>query len=149
MEDVKSIPFPQADDVEKILALANLENANRFNDSDYISINLGNITKRQVSYYTSACIYLGFLTISKELSHDGIEFRRLNPSDQEVELARRFIADRVVGVIFMKEKLYSIELSREEIAVQIQKYYPFYSEVLYNRRAQTVKSWLRWLHYRI
>ena len=57
----RHIPFPQADDFEKIITILNLSNESLLKNSDSLSSILGGISIRQVSYYLSAAMYLGLI----------------------------------------------------------------------------------------
>lgn len=50
------IPFPQADDFEKVISLINIPDESKLSDKKYISFVLENVTDRQVMYYLSAAI---------------------------------------------------------------------------------------------
>ena len=140
------VPFPQADDLGKVISLVNISNIEKLKDEKYLSNLLGGITNRQLSYYTSACIYLGFFTRTKKLTEEGEKFRMMNSSQQEIELIRVLLADEILGTLFITEKVFETEITKHDIIAKISEYYPEYSEVIYNRRSQTVSSWLKWLH---
>ena len=71
---MSEVPFPQADKLEKILLL--VRNIKTLSKNDIMrQLNLG--TERQLQYYISAAIYLGFIAPSgnkKQLTESGKRF---------------------------------------------------------------------------
>lgn len=142
----KSIPFPQANDFEKVVRILNVEQEDKLNDKHYMSIQLDMITDRQVQYYVSACAYLGLINGKKEFTEIAHELRTMNSSEQLVELARLIVSDKIFGTVYFTQKMYHVKLSIDDI-VEIMKENKvlFDSEAMYTRRAQTVSSWIAWI----
>ena len=139
------IPFPQADDFEKIISLINIPDEQKLNDKQYISFVLENVAERQVMYYLSATMYLGSIDKNKQFTELGFYIRSLSQSGQRVELIRLLIADKVFGTVYLTEKIYGVKLEKNEVIDIIKTEYPHYSDVLYERRYQTVKKWVTWI----
>lgn len=144
MEVNKLIPFPQADDFTKIITLINLSSEN-FKDNEYIKSNLAGITDRQVNYYISAIQYLNIIDIKRNLTDLGYKLQSLNSAEQTIELLRIMISDEIIGTAFLTEIIYDFQLEKDELINMIRKKYPSYSKEIYSRRAQTLKSWLKWM----
>ena len=144
MEENKLIPFPQADDFSKVILLINFPKE-KLKDNGYIKTNLGNITERQVSYYISAAQYLNIIDPKRNITDVGLKLQSLNSAEQIIELIRIMIADEIIGTAFLTEIIYDFQLEKEELISMIRKKYPAYSDKIYSRRAQTLKSWLKWM----
>ena len=142
----KEIPFPQANDFEKVVRILNIDQENKLNEKKYMSAVLDMISERQVQYYISACMYLGLINDNKRFTEIANELRLLNSSEQTVELARLVVSDKIFGKAYFTQKLYKIKLSTDDI-IEIMKEagVNFESEEMYKRRAQTVSSWLTWI----
>ena len=142
----RDVPFPQANDFDKVIRILNIDQEEKLGDKQYLSIQLDMITDRQVQYYISACAYLGLINGKKEFTEIARELRMLNSSEQTVELARLIVSDKVFGKAYFSQKLYNVKLSTEDI-IEIMKEnnVSFESDAMYKRRAQTVTSWLCWI----
>lgn len=149
-ENNRIIPFPQANDFDKVIRILNIEQEDKLGDKLYMSVQLDMITDRQVQYYISACAYLGLVNEHKEFTQIARELRQLNSSEQTVELARLIVSDKVFGRAYFTQKMYHIKLTTEDV-VEIMKENKvlFDSEAMYVRRAQTVSSWLAWIEKEI
>lgn len=145
-EKSKGVPFPQANDFDKVVRILNIEQEEKLGDKQYISVQLDMLSDRQVQYYISACTYLGLINSNKKFTQIANEIRLLNSSEQTVELARLIVSDKVFGKAYFMQKLLKVKLSTEDV-VELMKENGvlFDSEAMYLRRAQTVTSWLAWI----
>ena len=139
------VPFPQANDFEKIVCLTNINNELCLKDFEFMSAFLGGITERQVSYYLSAAMYLGIINRDKKFTGLGNHLRTLNKFAQIIELIHILLSDSIIGSAYITQKVLEMRMETEDIAELIKKYYPDYTEPIYRRRAQTVQSWLTWI----
>lgn len=142
----KRPPFPQANDLEKIVQIINVPDSIKILNDNELGGYLDGITSRQARYYIAAAKYLGILDSNKHFSEEGVKFRKMNAYMQRVELIRLVLSDAVFGTVFLSEKILGITLSRQDIAEIIEKEYPEYCETIYLRRAQTVRSWVNWIN---
>lgn len=143
----KYIPFPQADDIEKIFAIVNVSKSEYLSDYKKMSTILENISERQVSYYLSAAIYLGIIEIKnrkKVLTKYGMYLRTLNSSLQCAELIVTILSDPVFRKTYIFQKLYG-ERNVEDVVPLIKEYHPECTDKVCLRRSQTVISWVRWI----
>ena len=139
------IPFPQADDFDKIIRIVNISDEVKLMDFELMGAYLDGITDRQVSYYLSAAMYLGILDKNKKFTSLGNEIRKLNNYSRIIELIRILIADEVIGKIYISQKVLGVQYEKEDVAELIKEKYTQYSEPIYMRRAQTVLCWLEWI----
>ena len=101
-------------------------------------------TDRQVTYYVSACVYLGFITPNREFTEYGREVLSMPRSEKIVEIVRRIISDPIFGYVFFMQRLLGVKLEREDI-IDLMKKHTVLTEQLYKRRAQTVVKWVEWI----
>lgn len=138
-------PFPQANDINKVIKIINIDHEDNLKDYGYMCMYLGDITSRQVDYYISACTYLNIINPNKEFTSLGDELRELTGLEQSVRLAQIIVSDVVFGEVYFMQKFLGLEMSVEDVAERMKKHITFDSEAMYLRRASTVCSWLRWI----
>lgn len=140
-----NVPFPQANDFEKVITVLNVDNAEKLKNYESMCILLGDISSRQVDYYESACIYLGLVTKEKTFTELGLKIRKLNGVQQEVALARTIVADEVFGTVYFLQKMLGVTLENNDVVKIMKKSVPLSTEKMYIRRASTVMSWVKWI----
>lgn len=147
MDAIKeSFPFPQADNMNKIILLLNLEDARLLLDRVFLSRFLGGISQRQVSYYTSAMKYLGLLTAERKYTARAIYMRGLSTLFQNIELARILISDPLLARVYFMEKALETKLDKEDIIEIMREFISLGSDEMYRRRSQTVMGWVSWIN---
>ena len=99
MED-NNYTFPQANDLEKVITVMSIARADLIRDRVHIAHILGDVSDRQVTYYVSACVYLGFITPTREFTEYGLEVLAMPRSEKNDEIARRIISDHIFGYVF-------------------------------------------------
>ena len=140
-----SIPFPQADDFEKVIMIINISNPDNLKDTKYLMDYLGGITDRQVAYYRSAAMYLGFINKDKEFTSIGEGIRCLDTYSQKAEFMYAITCDPIMGKAYYIGKLLGEPLSGDDIGDMIHQYYPQYDKPMLHRRGQTAASWIKWI----
>ena len=145
MENSSRPPFPQANDLEKIVKIINVPIPEKILNDDELGAYLDGITSRQARYYIAAAKFLGILDASKAFTLEGLKLRNMNTYMQRVELIRIVLSDTVFGTVYLSQKILGMTLSRQDIAEIIEKEYPDYCDAIYLRRAQTVISWVNWI----
>lgn len=147
METVNShYPFPQADDINKIIILLNLDDDALLSDSASLRRSLGGVTERQVSYYISAMKYLGLITSDRKYTPLAINLRELSTFNQNIELAKLLLTDPILANVYFMEKALETKFDREDVMNIMREYVEFGSEIMYQRRSQTVMSWISWIN---
>lgn len=137
--------FPQANDLEKVVTIMSIGDQLLIKNKVQLAHVLGVLSRRQVDYYVSACIYLGFITPSREFTPYGLRVLSLPRSEKIVEIARRIISNPVFGTVYFLQRLAGTPLEKIEV-VGIMKEHVDLTEVVYKRRAQTVMSWVEWIN---
>lgn len=140
-----NIPFPQADNFDRIVKILDVNDEKNLSDFEFMCAFLDGITDRQVSYYLSAAMYLGILDREKHYTAIGIEIKKMDHYSRISELIRLLISDKIIGKIYVSQKVLGLTYNKDDIAEIIKQGYPEYSEPIYKRRAQTVQSWLDWI----
>lgn len=141
------IPFPQADDFEKIVFILNISNEEDLNNIFKMKVLLGNISDRQVSYYLSAASFLGLLVTTNGKKYFSLYATRLRKQNSYMQIAE-LISLVLQNPIFNKVYIFSILFGKQEVedvATIIKTYYPLYSDAICFRRSQTVLSWVKWI----
>lgn len=147
METVNTtFPFPQADDINKIIILLNLDDEALLSDSAFLGRFLGDITERQVSYYTSAMKYLGLISSDRKYSQHAVYMRELSTLNQNIELAKLLLTDPILAKVYFMEKALETKLDRDDVVDVMREYLDLGSENMYQRRSQTVMSWISWIN---
>ena len=138
-----NIPFPQANDLGKILIL--IDSFNYCTDSQLLTkLNLS--TKRQLDYYKSASLFLGFFTKNKRysLSESGL---RISGTDK-IYKKEIFIIELLKTKILRKIVFNYNENKIEEILNEFNSF-DLLSDSTKQRRISTIKTWVKWLNFNI
>ena len=144
-QEDKKIPFPQANDFDKIYDLICLEDELKLHDKEFLKnyLNLG--TERQISYYLSAIEFLGVITHSKEYSELGIKIRNASADLKILMICKKIVSLPVFGEVFLMKYLYNDYPNQEDIAQLISLIYEIDNYEVCKRRASTVSKWLDWI----
>ena len=144
--DLISIPYPQADVPEKLsnfmyyLSLNHILTEELARDLD--------VDKRQIDYYGNALKYLGFITITKDyflLTSKGKKYLGANENDQKKILIDAFLSIPSIRASFIKYKTNPM-VSNYTIGNEIIKYRSELSVSTTQRRATTIKAWIRFIN---
>ncbi len=146
--DPPGIPFPQADDFEKVINIVELVHAG-FNEkedfADYFAFD-----KRQADYYFNAARYLGLVDKNKEtvrLTRQGREVAEASRNKRHTLLIRTILLRKVFYDTFLsmeKEPLPETEnkmitfMANNNVLTESTEY-------MRKRRSRTIISWCRWI----
>ena len=100
-QEDKKIPFPQANDFNKIYNLICMDDESKLIDKEYLKTYLNLGTERQIAYYLSACEFLGVINRSKEYTELGKNIRNTN-SDLRIVMICKIIISIIIFI-----KIYS------------------------------------------
>ena len=147
-----TIPFPQADNFERIVDLLSLLMVEDLT-SDEITINY-DFTSRQTFYYTDAAIYLGLVEKKRikdrtlhSLTQKGKVIMAKKHKEKNLDITRQILEHEVMNKTLRRYLEKASPLENEEV-VEIMKscyVHNVKSENTYERRAQTVSSWINWI----
>lgn len=142
---MNNAPFPQANDFGKVITIVNVENEEKLKDYDRMGVLLGDVSSRQVDYYTAACAYLGILDEEKHFTPLGKSLRTMHGIDQLAELARIVVSDKVFGTVYFQQKFSGLQLEKNDVIEIMKENVLLATEPMYERRASTVISWVKWI----
>lgn len=144
MENQNNIPFPQANDFTKILAIIELESIDDVKNPTKLC-EMFSVARRQVDYYVSACQFLGILDRKKNFTELGFRLREENFNYKRVLLAKAIISAPIFGEVFIMNYFTNKKMNVNEIAEIIHDRVDLPKIGVCKRRASTVISWLNWI----
>lgn len=138
-----SIPFPQANDINKVIALvqAGDEIIGNKEKAKYV-INVG--TPRQVSYYLSALQYLKYLGQNKKLTERALKLQN-SKSELVSDIYNQLLEDKLFGKAYHDFKVTG-QVNIDKVASDLKKENKRLSESTLKRRASTIRSWVEWMY---
>ncbi len=144
-----SIPFPQANDLNKVIDIVSAIDQGFFRVSDFAEY--FGFVERQVSYYLSAARYLGFIGTIDHLGVTPVGLRLTKEKSRlnRTEIVLKSLISRPVFrdcIILLEHYGYNpTAITTEEIGKVISTYRSDISGDTVARRASTVRNWLNWL----
>lgn len=138
-----SIPFPQANDINKVIALVQagddiIEDKEKAKDV----IDVG--TPRQVSYYLSALQYLKYLGQNKKLTERALKLKN-SKSELVSDIYNQLLKDKLFGKAYHDFKATG-EVNIDKVTSDLKKENKRLSESTLKRRASTIRSWVEWMY---
>lgn len=138
-----SIPFPQANDINKVIALVQagdeiIENKEKAKEV----INVG--TPRQVSYYLSALQYLKYLGQNKKLTERALKLQN-SKSELVSDIYNQLLEDKLFGKAYHDFKVTG-KVNMDKVTSDLKKENQRLSESTLRRRASTIRSWVEWMY---
>ena len=140
-------PFPQANDLEKVIALLNVDREGTLCNNAYLQTLLGVGSDRQVCYYLSAGRFIGFVGKGRTFSPLGNRLREMGPTEQKAEIARIIVADQVFGTIYFRQKFLGFTFDEDDIkTIMMECGVPLGTDGMYSRRSSTISSWIKYIN---
>ena len=138
-----SIPFPQANDINKVITLVQagddiIENKEKAKDV----IKVG--TPRQVSYYLSALQYLKYLGQDKKLTDRALKLKD-SKSELVSDIYNQLLEDKLFGKAYHDFKVTG-KVNIDKVTSDLKKESQRLSESTLRRRASTIRSWVEWMY---
>jgi len=152
-EHEPGIPYPQANDLDKVITLVTNFNSAKLSDKQAIA-DYFEIEKRQGDYYANAGIYLGLLqrvpsSTKFALTENGEKIARSgDPSQRNLLLLKEMLKKPslyAIIALFEKNNRDSSSLNIDILTSIIRKYRLELNSNTGRRRASAVKNWLRWI----
>ena len=140
----KKVPFPQANDFNKVVKLLSVDE-DYLEDNDFIKECINVTVDRQVSYYLSALMYLGIIDKDRKYTNLGTKIRKMSSQLKTVELVNLLLSDDIIRYAYSYEKVTAVPFSLKMAIEMIKKDYPDYSEGIYDRRGRSILSWVDWV----
>lgn len=126
--------FPQANDIYKVIKFVD-NNYKKKYECFLKNISL-NVSSRQIDYYKNAAIFLG-LYDSKGISDYGKSMFLLDKNDMLVLMVKNILENYIFADYYVHRKV-------KNVASYLGSNYN-YNQVTSLRRANTVKSWIKWV----
>ena len=136
-------PFPQANDVNKIISIIRTDQESLF-DNEFLA-SLLSVTQRQINYYIAACTFLDILDRKRRFSQFGLLLKTKGQDGLIMALSQKIVSKPVFGEVFFNRLFNGATLSNEEISELITFYYGIGNTQVADRRASTVKKWINWI----
>ena len=138
-----SIPFPQADDINKVITLVQagdeiIENKEKAKEV----INVG--SPRQVSYYLSALQYLNYLGRNKKLTERALKLKN-SKSELVSDIYNQLLEDKLFGKAYHDFKATG-QVNIDKVTFDLKKESQRLSESTLRRRASTIRAWVEWMY---
>lgn len=140
-------PFPQANDLEKVISLLSVEREESLSNNGFLQTLLGLGSDRQVCYYLSAGRFIGFIGKGRTFSPLGDKLRALGPTEQKAEIARIIVADQVFGTIYFRQKFLGFTFDENDIkTIMMECGVSLRTDGMYSRRSSTISSWIKYIN---
>ena len=140
-----NIPFPQTNDLNKVIAILRVKDENMLSDNKALE-GLLSVTQRQVNYYLAACAFLGLVDRKRKFTSLGIELNSKGYDLFILSLCSIIVSKPVFGVVFFNRLFNNEVMPIEEISQMIAIEYKIDNLEVANRRASTVKKWVDWIY---
>lgn len=137
------IPFPQANDINKVIALVQAGDdiiENKEKAKEVISVG----TPRQVSYYLSALQYLKYLGQNKKLTERALKLQN-SKSELVSDIYNQLLEDKLFGKAYHDFKATG-EVNIDKVTSDLKKENQKLSKSTLRRRASTIRSWVEWMY---
>lgn len=138
-----SIPFPQANDINKVIGLVQAGDdiiENKEKAKEVISVG----TPRQVSYYLSALQYLKYLGQNKKLTERALKLQN-SKSELVSDIYNQLLEDKLFGKAYHDFKATG-KVNIDKVTSDLKKENKRLSESTLKRRASTIRSWVEWMY---
>ncbi|WP_077369585.1 type II restriction enzyme [Anaerosalibacter sp. Marseille-P3206] len=146
------IQFPQADNMKRLINLIELLYNNEMTREEITTTY--DFDPRQTNYYADAGRYLGIIGKRKEdretiyyLTDEGEKLFKMNLKERQLKFVETILKYNVFNGT-LKEYFKTGEMPNKEKIVKIMKVSNLYrigSDSTFERRAQTVSSWINWI----
>lgn len=144
--EVPSAPFPQADQLEQVMAMVDAAAAGWI-DGDSLCERFG-FVPRQADYYRQAAVFMGWLSKGGDagfvLTREGAALSRLQ-HQARWERVLHTLQQRPVFAAVLARWAEHQTCSSAELGVLLQQTYPDYAPSTIERRASTALAWLETL----
>lgn len=146
------IPFPQADNFERVINICELLNEQALSRNEVTEKYAFNA--RQTNYYTDAARYLGLIEKENDgkipfyvLNQTGKNILLMNYKQRQLAYCDLILSHRVFNEILRKYFGRGVMPSEQEI-IQVMKTSNLYnveSESTFERRSSTIRGWINWI----
>ena len=136
-------PFPQANDLNKVLIFLNNYS---FSTQKELKNKMKLTKSRQIQYYKSACVFLGFINNTKELTltRSGKKITRTSH-----DLQKEIYILELIKTPVLKKIVFNYDEKKIMTILENTQSFKKLSPTTKKRRVSTIKSWVKWLNKNI
>lgn len=138
-----NVPFPQANDMNKIIKLVLADDSVLKNKEEAMKI-INVTTERQVAYYLSALLFLNYINHDKEFTNKAIDLKK-DEKSLEQDIYNQLMENSLFGDTYTKYKeIHRVNI--DDLKEKIVNSKSNMAESTVNRRASTIKAWVEWMY---
>ena len=138
-----TIPFPQANDMNKIIKLV-MANEEVLVDKSEAKKIIDVETERQVAYYLSALLFFKYITHSKKFT-DKAKSLKCDCNQVKKDIYTQLCNNDLFFDCY-KENIESKVINDSDLKEKIRIKNPNMAESTVHRRASTIKAWVKWMY---
>lgn len=137
------IPFPQANNLEKVIDLLMIDEEHLLNKNNLFNI-LNVNAERQIAYYLSALKYFGYINNQKKFTEKALKIKHNRISIEE-DIKMQLLSRKKDNIFLLAYNSYK-ENGKVKLDLIIKNLIKTgLSESTAKRRASTVRAWIEWL----
>lgn len=152
VDEPSDIPFPQADDFERVINLCELLNGHQQLTRNEVTDNYA-FNSRQTNYYVDAARYLGLVEknrndgdVAYRLSSYGLRVLRMPYKQRQLELCKGILQHRAFYLTFQQSQQVGVVPRKQQIMKNLEaSTSDEMSETTLGRRSSTVRGWIEWI----
>lgn len=139
-----NIPFPQANDMSKIIKLV-MADETVLEDKETATKIIQVTSERQVAYYLSTLLFFKYMTHHKKFTDQAKEIR-MNEADVKKDIYNKLKSNDIFNKCYIEFSNFKV-IKTEDIvnSLAIDSGNKSLSESTKKRRASTIKSWIEWM----
>lgn len=153
VDESADIPFPQADDFERVINLCELLSENQQLTRNEVTENYA-FNSRQTNYYTDAARYLGLVEKTRndgevvyELSSYGLRILKMTYKQRQLELCKSILQHRAFYLTFQQSLQIGAAPCKQQVIKNLEAGISGeMSESTLERRSSTVRGWVEWIY---
>ena len=146
------IPFPQADDFERVINLCELLNEQQQLTRNEVTDNYA-FNARQTNYYVDAARYLGLVEknrsdgeVTYKLSLYGLRVLRMPYKQRQLELCKDILQHRAFYLTFQQSQQIGAVPHKQKLMENLDaSTSDEMSETTLGRRSSTIRGWIEWI----
>ena len=146
------IPFPQADDFERVINLCELLNQHQQLTKSEVTENYA-FEPRQTDYYVNAARYLGLVEKSRgdtevayKLSPYGLQVLKMPYKQRQLELCRDILQHKAFYLTFQQSQQIGAVPHKQQLMENLNaSISDEMSETTLGRRSSTIRGWIEWI----
>ena len=132
------VPIPQANDIEKVIALIMHEDSEIYKDKNKVKELLELTTERQASYYLSAMKTFKYLNNAYEITEEALTLKK-DRTTLVKDMIKKLYENKDIGNL-IRNKITDSNIIADQIKESSRKI----NDTTAKRRASTIRRWIKW-----